>query len=678
MTWLDEIERKGTLLVGGVIAICLAALAVTTQRRFVGLDSYWHLQTGLDWIHRGLSPWVDHFSFTFPGEPISSQPVMFQVALAFLVDNFGLEAGFQAFKLIGFLLAFVLMIVFLRKLRSHALVYVVILPLFTLLLELRSTVRPELLSYSLSILAVMLYHRARGRVTTGNVLPIALLMLFWTNYHSSVLGYIIFFGFFVDAAVLQLKGKAALSDWAKLLAWGLVVLGVGMLNRGFHPPVIGALQFAPEWKDYIQEYVSAGVYNNVVGIYGMALVALLTMGLAAKQRKFGYLIVTLVLTYSSIRMVRLITPSGIIILCFFASLASDLDIKAALQRSSQALRRSTAIAAGLVVLTALYSVVSLARDYMEENKISSSKRPEFVVAYMQDQRMSGRIFNEYGIGGYIIHALGPDSTVYIDGRTNILYPPEHYERFLKARNDPQTLIEEVEKYDIEFALLESDRRAYSVMHEAGVLGLDHADQTYSLFTRDNPSFPVTGRLLGNPACFAEADKQGLATEQVQAMLTLPRTSSLLPNLGFMLSYARQSDHTEFLRQFASLGMGNEMQLRFAAYRALSLGLNQVAADLLERIEVWDHREYLSAAMANVQLENWRKAEEILDWLRSVKWPYVTGNDLVLRYRILETISQNHPLERVPASYLGELREQVTSMGWSADDLDLDYSLLCAN
>jgi hypothetical protein len=80
----------------------------------------------------------------------------------------------------------------------------------------------------------------------------------------------------------------------------------------------------------------------------------------------------------------------------------------------------------------------------------------------------------------------------------------------------------------------------------------------------------------------------------------------------------------------------------------------------------------------VQLENWRKAEEILDWLRSVKWPYVTGNDLVLRYRILETISQNHPLERVPASYLGELREQVTSMGWSADDLDLDYSLLCAN
>ena len=62
----------------------------------------------------------------------------------------------------------------------------------------------------------------------------------------------------------------------------------------------------------------------------------------------------------------------------------------------------------------------------------------------------------------------------------------------------------------------------------------------------------------------------------------------------------------------------------------------------------------------------------------VKWPHVTGNDLVLRYRILETISQNHPLERIPASYLDDLRAQVASLGMSTDDLDLDYSLLCAN
>ena len=678
MTWLDEIERKRTLLVGGVIAICSAALAVTTLRKLVGPDSYWHLQTGLDWINQGLSPWIDHFSFTYAGEPISSQPVIFQAALALLVDSLGLEAGFQAYKLIGFFLAFGLMIVFLRKLRSPVLIYLVILPLFTLLLELRSTVRPELISYSLSIVAVMLYHRARGRVTTGTVLPIALLMLFWTYYHSSVLGYIVFFGFFVDAAVLQLREKASIADWAKWLAWGLVVLCVGMLKNGFHLPVIGASQFIADWSDYIQEYGSVASYKYVAGIYGMALVTLFTMLLAARQRKFGYLIVTLVFAYYSIQMVRLVTPTGIIVLCFLASLVSELDVHAALERSGQALRRLTAIVAGLVILTALYSAVSLAREYMVENKVSSFLRPEFVVAYMQEQRMSGRIFNEYGIGGYLIYALGPDSTVYIDGRTNILYPIEHYERFLKARNDPQTLIEEVEKYDIEFALIESDRRAYSVMHEAGVLGLDFADQTYSLFTREDPGFPVTGRLLGNPACFGETDRESLQAEQVHAIRNLPQNSSLLPNLGFMMAFAQQSDRVAFLRQFAALETGNEIQLRFAAYQALSLGLNQVAADLLERIEVWDQREFLAAAMANVQLEQWRHAEEILDWLRAVQWPHVTRNDLVLRYRILETISRNHPLERVPASYLDELREQVTSMGVSASDLDLDYSLLCTN
>jgi hypothetical protein len=297
---------------------------------------------------------------------------------------------------------------------------------------------------------------------------------------------------------------------------------------------------------------------------------------------------------------------------------------------------------------------------------------------MQERQMSGRIFNEYGIGGYLIYALSPDSTVYIDGRTNILYPLRHYERFLKARNDPQILIEEVEKYDIEFALLESDRRAYSVMFEAGVLGLDYADRYYSLFTRDNPAFPVTGRLLGNPACFAEVDREGLQAEQAHAITILPPNSSLLPNLGFMSAYTRQSDRVAFLRQFAALNTGNDIQLRFAAYQALFLGMNQVASDLLARIEVWDQREYLAAAMANVKLEKWRDAEEIFNWLRAVQWPHVTPNDLVLRYRILETIRQNHPLERVPTSYLDELREQVRSMGVSASDLDLDYSLLCTN
>jgi hypothetical protein len=295
---------------------------------------------------------------------------------------------------------------------------------------------------------------------------------------------------------------------------------------------------------------------------------------------------------------------------------------------------------------------------------------------MKERQLSGRIFNEYGIGGYLIYALGPDSTVYIDGRTNILYPPEHYERFLKARNSPEILMEEIEKYDIKLALLMSDRRAYSVMLEAGVLGLDFVDHSYSLFRRDNPSFPISGKLLGNPACWDEADKEKLEEEHTNAILNLPGNSSLLQNLGFMYSYSQQSAPATFLQQFAASASGNEIQLRFAAYQALSLGLFQVSADLLERIEVWDLREFLSAAMAHAQLGHWEKAEEIIDSLTMIRWPHVTWNDTVLLYRTLETIRQTRPLSKIRDSYVDDLKQQVEAMGRFPSDLSLDLALLC--
>jgi hypothetical protein len=678
MTWIETLEQKRTLLVGGVIAICVAALALTVRRKPVDSDSYWHLQTGLDWVHKGLSPWIDHFSFTYAGEAISSQPVIFQALLAWLVDSLGLQAGFQILKLAAFTMAFGLMALFLRKLKSPPVIYLVILPLLTLLLELRSNERPELFSYSFSIIAVMLYHRARGRATMANVLPIALLMLAWTNYHTPILGYVLFFGFFVDAAMLQIRERAGVADWAKWLWGGLLVLGVGFLNPGFHHPLIDAFLFAPEWKDYIQEYRSSISYKSVIGIYSLLVVGLVTLILAAKRQKFGYLVVILIFAYSSARMARLVTPCGIIVLCLLASLLSELDLKTTAERQGRLLGRITGIGVCLVVLTSLYSVVTLARDYMQENRTSALSRPESIVAYMQERQLSGRIFNEYGIGGYLIHALGPDSTVYIDGRTNILYPIEHYESFLNARNDPEFLIQEINKYDITLALLKSDRRAYSVMLEAGVLGLDFVEHSYSLFTRDNPSFPIAGKLLGNPACWDEADNEQLEAEHTHAILNLPGNSSLLPNLGFMYSYSLQSDRVTFLQQFAASSTGNEMQLRFAAYQALSLGLFQVSADLLERIEVWDHREYLSAAMANAQLGHWEKAGEIIDWLTMIYWPHVTRNDTVLLYRILETIRQNRSLRKISDSYVDDLKVKVEAMGRSVSDLNLDVALLCVS
>jgi hypothetical protein len=209
MNWFEQTEQKKKLLIGGTVIICLAMLAVTTRRYNVSYDSFWHLQMGLDWLERGQSLWRDHFSFTFNGGEVTGPPYLFEILLSWLVTQLGLEPGFQVYKLTGFLLCFGLVVLFLRKLRAPAVVYCLVLPLLVVLLQLRSIVRPELISYSFSVLAVMLYYRARSGMSASGMLPIVALMLVWSNYHSSIFGYIIFFGYFVDIALRQIHDRAS-------------------------------------------------------------------------------------------------------------------------------------------------------------------------------------------------------------------------------------------------------------------------------------------------------------------------------------------------------------------------------------------------------------------------------------------------------------------------------------
>ena len=90
-------------------------------------DTFWHLQMGKDWLENGLSPWIDHYSFTFHGKEISNIPYIFQVLLGWFVTQFGLELGFEVFKIFGFLLAFTLVLLFLRKLNSPTIIFLAML-----------------------------------------------------------------------------------------------------------------------------------------------------------------------------------------------------------------------------------------------------------------------------------------------------------------------------------------------------------------------------------------------------------------------------------------------------------------------------------------------------------------------------------------------------------------------
>lgn len=656
MNWFEYTEQKRKLLIGGTVVICLAMLAVTVRRFNVSFDSFWHLQTGLDWLASGQSMWRDHYSFTFNGEAVYP-PFIFDVLLGWLVTQFGFEPGFQVYKLISFMLVFGLVVFFLRKLRAPVVVYCLVLPLLVVLLQLRSIVRPELISYGFIVLAVMLYYRARSGMSTANMLPIVALMLVWSNYHSPIFGYIIFFGYFIDIALQQIHNRAPMNDWLKWLGWGLAIFAVGFLHPGFGHTVIGLLLFPNEWKHLIQEYQSAVLYREVAAIYALITVAFVTLVLLLRKRQFGLLFVCALLIFYSVNMVRLVTPSGIVILCVFAWMVSEIDLGHRLQQMPQSLNRVIGGTAILLFALSLASSVKVARAYMEVNRTSGLMFPKDVVDYMVDEGISGRIFNSYDAGGYLIYRLSPNSQVYIDGRTGILYPLDHFYRMLDAERSPDVLRAEIEKYDINLALLKNKQRNFSLVRDAGTLGLDFVGVKFTLFRRDNPNFPVLGTLLAYPACWNADMSSALEKEQTKAISILPGNSLLLPFAQFVIDYTKTNNRAIFLTTLEKDRQWTDPKLRFAGYQALNQNLDSIAFELFAGIRKKEFSDYLGGALAKARLGEWKAAEQTLDLGTRLSWSEKTFEIKIL-HGLLEHIRQNFRLELIDDAYVERLAEKI--------------------
>jgi len=675
MTWYGWVERRRTLLIGGMSIIGFLALLVCARRNIISADSFWHLQMGKDWVENGLSPWIDHYSFTFGGAGIESPPVLFQATLHWFVAQFGLEFGYELLKFACYALALVMVLLYLRQIRANVCAYLVVLPLVFALVELRGLMRPELISYSLSVAALMLYHRAGTDVSARTVIPIALLMWFWSNYHTPVVAYVIFFGFFVDAGVHLLRERSPASRWIQWFLWGLLVLAVGAIRPGFTHPLYETLSMSPEWRLLIQEYESPLLYKGVAAFYALIAVTLLTLYLSARQRRIGYLAIILVLVFGASTMVRLVTPAGIVIACLFAHVMTESDFRSWLRRSSPIVERAVGACTLALVLASLWTVVDLARDYMEENKRSDVLFPSDVVQHMKHNGRSGNIFNEYQIGGYLIHSLSPDSKVYIDGRTNMLYPVEHYKRLLRAKRSPEILREELDTYDISLAVVHSSPANYFLMNEVG-LGLDFVGAAYSLFVRDEPNFPVLGKLLARPACWDDSLVGELEAEQTTAALFLLPNSLLWPFLRLVGGYSQAAEQAQYLQGLDSVEGWTDSGLRFAAYRALRHDLNALGINFLNAVGKREMKDPLAAAFGMIRLGDLDNAEDTLRVASETVWPYLESAELVIMYGLLRKIEEQRPASTISPGFRDYLDGHMEDAGLLGKQYEVTVELFC--
>jgi len=108
--------------------------------------------------------------------------------------------------------------------------------------------------------------------------------------------------------------------------------------------------------------------------------------------------------------------------------------------------------------------------------------PVKAVDFIKTNHLSGRMFNEYVYGGYLIWAA-PEQPVFIDGRADVFEWTgvfEEYEQWMSLQNDPHALLD---KYGIAFCLLDRQSSMANVLPLLHDWKLAYSDNNSVIFTR---------------------------------------------------------------------------------------------------------------------------------------------------------------------------------------------------
>ena len=665
----SEKSRLITLVIMGLVAMTI--LVISANRPVWSYDSFWHLRMGQDFIQNGLSPWVDHYSFTYLGQAIETTPYIFQSLLYGFVNIFGVQAGFAGFKIFAFGSLMALVLVWLHKVRAPIPVICSAILMIVLLLQLRNFARPELLSYTFSLIALLLTNRSLAPHQMRATAPLVLLMWVWSNYHMPIFGYIILFGWFVDYAIEYWKTQASTRVWLAWCAAGLSVVLVGFLTPSGTHPLMTLLTFAPQWKIYIAEYQVPLIYETSYGFYLLVIIAAATLVLLVMQRRIGTLIIWFVLTYNALLTARLVTPGGIILVCLFAQATSSLRWRETWPQLPLALRRSVIGIALISACAPLPTSWEIMRASMQSIKYANpiqpdpARYPSDVVAYMQRNKLGGKIFNELHTGGYLVYALRPSSSVYIDGRTEILYPYEHFQRSENAKKSPTAMRTELENYAVDYAVLTYATTNQYIMHLTDLMTLDFVGKGFSLYRRGTGKLRWLGALLVRPGCWSELPPNRLAQEIAHIQKNLPEESKLRPFANLVLDYDTAADKEKFLATVRAKQGWDDSNYRFLGFMSLKHGLLERSYQSFLRLKVREPMDFLAMTYALIAQQRYTDAEQLAEIATRANWLHVTPRDLVTMRMVLRDLAAHAALTKIPEVFVTDLDNELSRVGITA-------------
>jgi len=442
------------------------------------LDTWFHLKEGELYVTTWSFPVQDPFAFTTAGRDWIKYSwladVVFYVVYA--------AAGFSGLVLVRLGILVVIAWLLYRIVRGCGLnpvAAILLVFVASLALRFRLFIRPELFTFLLLLgtLAVLLRLSASSPWLAYALLPVFVL---WVNTHGSYV-----FGIGLPALVLLanvLPMAWCVPGWGRLrldparrrhLALTVAALpiagflnpqGIGLLLFPFRQNRMIRLTAFPEWMEAWRYPGVDPVWWEPVVILGVVLLAFGAVAwlLLAWERRLDPVGLGVVLSMGAYAVFRnrAIPYFVLAALPFLALAIARLAEHLPTKLPAQASRRITQLGVLACLLLLTLSIVDqafLTRRFPPGFGVAGHVFPEQAAAFMERQRLDGRVFNSYQFGGYLMWRRWPANQVFIDGRYDaILFDEGLLEEYAEAHHVPAALDRLAEKHAFEILILDAE------------------------------------------------------------------------------------------------------------------------------------------------------------------------------------------------------------------------------
>lgn len=656
-------NNHAAVITGVAYCFGFAIFLYASFSTFVSYDAFWHLKMGQDLLADGLSPGIDHYSFTFHNEPISPVPWLFQVIIALFVSIFGWPEGFQLVKIFAVCLALLGTYLFYREIKAPWQIVLITLPYFLIFMLFRyNHVRPEIFENILVMLALVLYLRASKSFSHKNLAYIALFMLIWVNYHAPILGFVIFFGLFLDKAIEMIRESETRAMWLRWAGWGMAVFLVGFANPDLEHQVFSIFNYAGKWEMVAEFRPTNEIVPNSAFFYVFWLVAAYIAVFLVMRRQYGLALVCCIYAFQSWQSIRIVTVSGIVITALLAMSLSQVKFD---EFFASIKPRIKLLVIGLGVFIALSGIVhAVDKAIVVHNMDNSQDLPKDIAAYLESEYpQGGNIFNQLRHGGFLLHRLSPEFRIYIDGRSNILYPVDFVKRYsdLFHAVDNASIADEIRKYDIDFAIYPFNFAAFPLVDDSHAMSAEFVSKNFMLLSRRKNNFPLSSRLMYFPMCWQALEPRELAAELELANKILPADSVLLPILKTLVALTQSADPEEVFRSYDLRQLDSVYHRQLLGYAALDLGADEHAYEFFGSIAENDSLNSLMLAHAALNMGRYRASEEILLIVASEAWTELIGRklsglELAIAFTLFDRLKQNQALTAPIDDQLAQLKQ----------------------